>query len=80
MAMSSSPRGSAGCATTSRCPGSVAEREWEGRLRRVTDGVQRTTSSLTSWRSTCRSWRPTTVSLAPPASPGATESWEIEGR
>ena len=27
-------------------PGSGAEREWEGRLRRVTDGIQRTTSRL----------------------------------
>jgi hypothetical protein len=27
-------------------PGSVAEREWEGRLRRVTDGIERTTSRL----------------------------------
>jgi hypothetical protein len=27
-------------------PGSVAEREWEERLRRVTDGIQRTTSRL----------------------------------
>jgi hypothetical protein len=27
-------------------PGSEAEREWEGRLRRVTDGIQRTTSRL----------------------------------
>jgi len=27
-------------------PGSVEEREWEGRLRRVTDGIQRTTSRL----------------------------------
>ena len=27
-------------------PGSQAEREWEGRLRRVTDGIQRTTARL----------------------------------
>lgn len=27
-------------------PGSVAEREWDGRLRRVTDGIQRTTARL----------------------------------
>jgi len=27
-------------------PGSVAEREWESRLRRVTDGIQRTTTRL----------------------------------
>src|SRR5918997_132975 len=27
-------------------PGSAAEREWDGRLRRVTDGIQRTTSRL----------------------------------
>jgi hypothetical protein len=26
--------------------GSVAKREWEGRLRRVTDGIQRTTARL----------------------------------
>jgi hypothetical protein len=27
-------------------PGSAAEREWDGRLRRVTDGIQRTTARL----------------------------------